>query len=306
MFKYFYQNLNKLDSFSISDLQQFSGVKAHTIRIWEQRYKALQPRRTEGNTRYYSGDQLRRLLNIVSLMDTDRKVSELCTMSDEQLRQLLDEQLSLTTSQDTQVEFFISQIVAAAMRYSEERFDRIFSSCLLRYGLRDTYIKVIYPALVRLGIMWSKDELPAGQEHFITALFRQKFLAAIDALPPATQSKDSWLLFLPQEEFHETGLLFANYLLRLANKKVIYLGANVPVNSLAEAIEDINPAHLLFFLVRKNNVEADAELLHTLGKDFPAYPFYVAADPARLKNIPVDKNFTALHSVDDLDRAIHS
>lgn len=293
-----------MNSFSIAELQQYSGIKAHTIRIWEQRYNALQPNRTEGNTRYYSGDQLKRLLNIVSLMKTDYKVSELCGMSDDQLRELLDKELVKPGSVEDSTEYFISQVVAAAMRYSEERFDRVFSHCLLKYGMKDAYVKVIYPALVRLGIMWSKDELPPGQEHFITNLFRQKFLAAIDSLPPAGTAKNSWLLFLPEDEFHETGLLFANYVIRQADKKVIYLGTNVPMSSLSDAINDINPSDLLFFLVRKNNREHDSKLLSILAKEFPAHKFYVACDPTRLENISLAKNFTAIHSVSELEAVV--
>ena len=293
-----------MDLFSISQLQQFSGIKAHTIRVWEQRYNALQPTRSEGNTRYYSGNQLRRLLNIVSLMSTDRKVSELCSMTDEKLHRLLDEQLTATKATDDNAEYFISQVIAAAMRYSEERFDKVFANCILRYGLKEAYIKILYPALVRIGLMWAKDELPPAQEHFITSLIRQKFLSAADALPPPSSAKNSWLLFLPEEEFHETGLLFANYLIRQANKKVTYLGANVPFASLTDAVNDIGPSHLLFFLVRKNNKENDAKLISLLEKEFPAYKIYVACEPSRLENIKMGKNFMALHSVNEFEAVL--
>jgi MerR family transcriptional regulator, light-induced transcriptional regulator len=293
-----------MDSFSISQLQQFSGVKAHTIRIWEQRYNALKPHRSEGNTRYYSSDQLKRLLNIVSLIGKDHKVSELCSMPDEKIHRLLDEELSATTVTDNTNEYFISQVIAAAMRYSEERFDKVFSNCILRYGIKDAYIKVLYPALVRIGLMWSKDELPPAQEHFITSLFRQKFLSAIDALPPPSSAKNSWLLFLPEDEFHETGLLFASYLIRQANKKVIYLGANVPYPSLADAINDTGPSSLLFFLVRRNNAENDRELISLLSKDFSAHKIYVACDSERLEDIKLGKNIIPLHTAKDLEMTL--
>jgi len=293
-----------LNSFSISDLEQYSGIKAHTIRVWEQRYNALQPNRSEGNTRYYSGNQLRRLLNIVSLTNSDYKVSELCAMPDYQLYRLLEEKLADVKSPDDRAEIFISQVIAAAMRFSEERFDKVFSNCLLRYNIKEAYINVLYPALVRLGLLWANDSLPPAQEHFITNLFRQKLLAAIDMLPPSSSTKDPWLLFLPEDEFHETGLLFANYMIRQAGKKVIYLGASVPYSSLAEAIEDINPANLLFFLVRANNTENDARLISKLGNEFPAYKFFVASQQERIDNVKMGRNFTALHSVHDLEKML--
>ena len=293
-----------MDSFSISQVQQFSGVKAHTIRIWEQRYNALEPGRSLGNTRYYSGDQLRRLLNIVSLSDREYKISDLCRMTDEQLHRLLDQKLDVARSSDTSAEYFISQVIAAAMRYSEERFEKVFSNCILRYGLSESYINVIYPALVRLGLLWAQDELPPAQEHFITSLFRQKFLSAADALPPPSSSKKPWLLFLPEDELHETGLLFANYMIRLANKKVIYLGANVPFSSLSEAINDINPSNLLLFLVRKNDHENDLKYLSKLNKEFGAYNTYLACETGRVPNLKGYTNFHLLHTPEDLQAAL--
>ena len=224
--------------FSISQLQQFSGVKAHTIRVWEKRYNALKPERSEGNTRYYDGLQLRRLLNIVSLMNDDFKVSELCSMSDEKLNGLLETHLADNISPDYAIEYLISQCIAASMEFNEEKFDKIFSNAVLRLGIERTYIQVVYPALVRLGIMWGTDVLPAAQEHFITNLIRQKIHAAIDALPPPTRPEKPWMLFLMEDELHETGLLFANYLLRKAGHKVVYLGSNVPFTSLESAVKD--------------------------------------------------------------------
>ena len=149
-----------MNSFSITDLQQFSGIKAHTIRIWEQRYKALKPMRTEGNTRFYDGSQLRRLLNIVSLMNAEYKVSELCSMPDKILNELLDIQLNKNISSDFAIEYLISQCVVASLEFNEEKFDKFFSNTVLRFGIKDTYVKVIYPLLVRLGLMWAKDVLP--------------------------------------------------------------------------------------------------------------------------------------------------
>ena len=116
--------------FSISQLQQFSGIKAHTIRMWEQRYNALQPNRSEGNTRYYDSNQLRRLLNIVSLMEADYKVSELCAMDNKKLSALLNEKHQSYQSTSETAEHFISQLIAAGMSFDEINFEKIFSNCI--------------------------------------------------------------------------------------------------------------------------------------------------------------------------------
>ena len=293
-----------MDLFSISELQQYSGIKAHTIRIWEQRYGALRPERSEGNTRYYDGKQLRRLLNIVSLLDTEHKVSELCKMPDNKLNKLLDVKISGTTARDPFHEYFISQVVASAMEFDEAQFDKFFSSAVLRLGLKETYRSVLYPALTRLGLLWAKDSLRPAHEHFITSLFRQKILSAIDALPLPAPAKQKWLLFLPEDELHETGLLFANFLIRQAGHKVIYLGANVPFETLEDAITKTRPTSLLFFLVRKNDNENDQNVVSQLTGQFADKRIYLACEPSRSGNIRKSKNLLMLHDVDDLEKVL--
>lgn len=292
-----------MDSFSISQLQQFSGIKAHTIRIWEQRYNALTPGRSEGNTRHYNGEQLRRLLNIVSLLNTGSKISELCTMPEDKLHRLIERQAMPVQGVPSEYEFYVTQIVAAALEYNEIRFDKVFSNALLRYGMKDAYINIVYPSLDRLSLLWSTTVLAPAQEHFISALFRQKFLTATDALPFATSAaatKDAWLLFLAEDEFHELGLLLAGYLIRQAGKKVIYLGANVPFDSLVAAVKAVKPSNLLYFLVHKNDPENDQELLTRIGQQFSNLHLYLACDVARSSEFKKPKNCTLLNTVNDL------
>jgi DNA-binding transcriptional MerR regulator len=293
-----------MDLFSISDMQKYSGIKAHTIRIWEKRYDALKPGRSEGSTRHYDGTQLRRLLNIVSLMNTEYKVSELCSMPDQKLNKLLDEQLTKSISANDAYEYFISQIIAAAMEFDEIMFDKLFSNCMLRFGVKGTYINVIYPSLVRVGCMWSKDSIHPSQEHFITNLLKQKLLAAIDALPPPTSKKNTWLLFLAEDEFHEFGLLLASYLIRQSGKKVIYLGANVPFDSLKYSVKQTKSGNLLFFLIHKNNIEEENKYIINLCKSFPSLNIYLACDSSRLKDLKAAGNLVLLHSVQDLENEL--
>ncbi len=289
-----------MDNFSISELQQFSGIKAHTIRMWEQRYHALTPNRSEGNTRYYDGQQLRRLLNIASLMNGDYKISELCTMADKVLFDLLEKQIVHTRQPYW---YFINLVIASGLEYDEVNFDKIFSTALLRYGLRETYVSILYPVLIRLGLMWSTNTLRPAHEHFITALFRQKLLTAIDSLPLAV-SKERWMLFLPANEFHETGLLFANFLIRQSGHRVIYLGADVPFESLKAAVNDVTPTSLLLFLVRKNNSEDDENLISNLSKQFSGQRIFVACEPSRLHVAKKNKRVVALHKVEDLEAVL--
>jgi DNA-binding transcriptional MerR regulator len=268
--------------FSISDLARFSGVKAHTIRIWEKRYGALRPHRSYGNTRYYDGTQLRRLLNIVSLQDS-RRLPEICAMTDREMFNLVENKLN----KSNEPESHISQLLGAGMAFDEVRFDKILSHCMLHYGVHNTYRNVIFPLLQRLGIMWSADAVAPVHEHFISSLIIQKLRVAIDSVPPATDSKETWLLFLPENEFHEVGLLYANYMLRQAGKRTIYLGGNLPLESIKSGAKATAASHALFFFVCRNETSIMQDYISDLRKAIPG---------AQLLACGAEENLAALKS----------
>ncbi len=141
-----------------------------------------------------------------------------------------------------------------------------------------------------------------GTLHF--QLIQAEFLAAVDALPPPKSKKDSWLLFLSENEFHETGLLFASFLIRKAGHKVIYLGANVPLSSLEDAVEQVDPDNLLFFMVNRDDPSNDTIMFQTLAKRFHSKKIFVACDELRLNNIKTPKILFPLHSVEDLEKVL--
>ncbi len=294
-----------MNSFTISQLQRFSGINVHSIRAWEKRYDALKPDRSEGNTRYYNGNQLRRILNIASLMNLEYKISELCSMSDSSLNDLMFDRLEKSKNQNDN-ELLISQFVAAALVYDESLFDKVFSRAVINYQLEDAYVKVLYPALQRLGIMWSADRIGPAQEHFITNLIKQKLNSSIDMLPLNYDSKHNWLLFLPEYEFHETGLLMSNYIIRHSRHRSTYLGANVPIESLEEAVGYLKPNYLLFFLVSNNDEKNDKLLIQTLLKRFRNIKLFVAGESNRLKKFKKRENLITLCSVYELKNAINN
>lgn len=291
-----------MNSFSITQLARFSGVKAHTIRMWEQRYHTLQPNRTEGNTRFYNNDQLKRLLNIVTLADVDYKVSELSKMPDKKLFKLLEELKN--KSGDVHYEYFIPQLINAAINYDESAFEKTFSHCLLRFGFKDTYLLIIYPLLVRIGLLWSSDTIPPAHEHFISNLITQKLFTAIDSLPVPDPKSESWLLFLPEQEFHEIGLLFASYLIRRAEIKVVYLGSNLPLESLKMVLENISPENLLLFFVHRDLPEDTREYLKHLGKLFKRKKIFVAGHKKFTEQLGEINKVQYLNSIEDLEKQL--
>ncbi|HEY1010839.1 MAG: MerR family transcriptional regulator [Daejeonella sp.] len=291
-----------MNSLTIAQLAQFSGVKPHTIRVWEQRYQALSPARTQGNTRTYSDLDLKRLLNIVSLMESEYKVSELCGMKDDALSELIENMYSLETNEKPNP--FVSQLISAGMEFNERSFQKILSHCLLRFGVDGTYRDVIYPLLDRVGLMWSADLLPPAHQQFMCNLIRQKMLTATDALPfPAPDSR-KWLLFLPEDEYHEMGLLFAHYLLRKNGEDVVYLGSSVPLGTLNVAIETVKPDCLLLFFVHYDFPGNVSSYLSDIAGIFDKGTIFISGNEKLIEQVSLIDQVTWLKKVDDMERIV--
>ena len=287
-----------MNRLSIAQLAQFSGIKPHTIRIWEQRYNALSPERTEGNTRTYSGNDLRRLLNIVGLLDSKYKVSELCVMSDDNLQELI--QQHYTDHGDSDSQKYVLQLIAAGIEFNQLEFEIILNFCIDKLGLAATFKDVIYPLLQRLGMMWAADLIPPAQEHFMSNIVRQKLLVALDSLPQPKENATKWLLFLAEDEFHEIALLFAHYILRQRGENVIYLGTNVPLNTLQQAAETIMPESILTFFVKSNFPEDQQVYLNSIRNCFPKGNIYISGNEKLISTLILDSETTWLRNIDDL------
>jgi hypothetical protein len=238
-------------------------------------------------------------LNIVSLLEFDYKISQLSVLPDESLYEIVEQENGRLENKIDG--FFVSQLIAAGTSYDEQHFTSILSHCFLRFGIRDSYIRVIYPMLIRIGILWSCEKISAGHEHFISNLLRQKLFTAIDSLPPARGDAASWLLFLPENEFHETGLLIAQYLVRLAGNKSVYLGTNVPFDSLQSAAASLKPDYLLTFLVHGSLPGETQDFLDELRGFFKGKRIFVAgAFPAiPLKISPKIKLLQSVSQLED-------
>ena len=194
-----------MDRYKISELEHLSGVKAHTIRIWEQRYDILKPMRSNGNIRFYDGDQLKKLLNVVTLINAGNKISAISELSPKEINKRI-ESLSNISVEGIKEEMLINQMISSGLSFDEKLFEKAFSNSILSYGLINAYKKVFYPLLNKMGLLWATTEINPSQEHFISNLIRQKMFAAIDALSPTSNESEKWLLFLPENETHELGL----------------------------------------------------------------------------------------------------
>jgi DNA-binding transcriptional MerR regulator len=265
-----------MSQYSIAELEMLSGVKAHTIRIWEQRYSLLEPHRTETNIRYYDDDQLVKILNVATLLNGGMKISHVSKLTTEEIKQKISEVTLADMGGDLHAESLINQIVVAGLTFDQAKFEHAFSSGLTRYGIFDTYFKLIYPAMSKVGLLWVKDDMFPAQEHFISALVRQKLCTAIDSLPLPHAGSNIWVLFLPEGEDHELGLLFAHYLIRGKGDSAIYLGQRVPMPNLKSAISETNATHLMMFLVRNHPHEETSKLVASICDAHPQCTLVVA------------------------------
>ncbi|WP_316826928.1 MerR family transcriptional regulator [Pedobacter miscanthi] len=291
-------------TYSISDLEQLSGIHSHTIRIWEQRYNALCPMRTEGNTRLYDDKQLRKLLNIVSLNKSGLKISKICKLSDEALETLLDQQLTYT-SPDEEAEYYISQLINKGIAFDELSFNHLIDEGIDKLGLSCCYRKIIYPLLVRLGLMWRKDDICPAHEHFLSNIIRQKIFTHINNLPPASCSARKWLLFLPEDEDHDIGLLFANYMLRMYNHQVVFLGSKVPLDAIERVFNSLNVDEVLLFMVKSRSAIVSQKYIDQLSEICSPAQIHLAGNSQVIGKLMNIDHINWFKTLDEFEATIH-
>ncbi len=231
-----------MSTYSIKDIEQLSGIKAHTIRIWEQRYNFVKPKRTDTNIRYYDDEDLKLLLNISLLKDNGHKISKLSKMRIDDLNM----EVQKITEQHTGYHEQIQALTVSMIELNEHKFEKILSNNILRNGLEATLLNIINPFFSKIGILWQTGAISPAHEHFISNLVRQKIIVAIDGLASdVTSSKYSFLLFLPEGELHEISLLASSYFIQSNNHKVFYLGQNLPFDDLVKIYNVHNTTHIM-------------------------------------------------------------
>lgn len=259
--------------YSIKDLERLTGIKAHTIRIWEKRYSLIDPKRTSTNIRFYSDSELKKILNVSILNNNGMKISAIADMDADQLNERV---MALSQVSDDSANF-IDQLTIAMIELDEATFERILSLVTLKIGFEETVTKVLYPFLDKIGILWQTGKINPAQEHFISNLIRQKLIVAIDSLPNHSNPKlPVVLLYLPENELHEIGLLFYSYLIKKIGYNVVYLGQSVPVNDLESVVEIRDPKIIVTSLstpIPKSNL---ISYLDGLSDEFNSKDIYIS------------------------------
>jgi DNA-binding transcriptional MerR regulator len=280
--------------YTIKDIERFTGIKTHTIRIWEKRYHVVEPSRTETNIRFYTDDELRRILNISILNKRGFRISKIASLSSSELAEKVLEVCSDSGDFENQIE----SLVLAMVELNEDKFEKNFSNLLLRLGFEDTITKVVFPFFERIGILWQTGSILPVHEHFVSHLIRQKLMVAVDALfIPVNGGHKTFTLFLPEAEAHEMGMLFYNYLIRKSGHSVIYLGQSLPFSDLIELYR-FKPTD--YYLTSFISAVPDGEILdyvQRLSKALPDKTILMSGLQSTSLNL---KGFSNVHLVADV------
>ena len=267
-------------SYQIAELEQLTGIKAHTIRIWEKRYRLITPDRTSTNYRRYNDEQLKKLLNVSTLLSLGHKISHIAELTEKEiLKKVLESHAG--TEDNIICNTFINDLLAAMLKYDEPSFEKSYSASVTRFGLFEAMIHVFYPLLNKIGYMWATNEVNPAQEHFASCLIKRKLMAATDGLPMTKKRNKRFLLSLLPMESHDISLMFANYIIKAKGYETIYLGQDVPYENIKSVIKETKPHFFLtFFTVSQNLKELYADIKKNL--DLPSSTTFLISGNAAI------------------------
>lgn len=285
-----------MSQYSIKDLEKLSGIKAHTIRIWEKRYALLLPERTDTNIRYYSDEDLRKILNVAYLVKSGMKISKVAQLCAESIRSEIMKIDDAQSSPNLQID----QLVRLMIRLDTVAFENVLTKIFSDNGTKKTVTKVLFPFMEKIGVLWQIGSIVPSHEHFVSNLIRNKLISETSNLPLSTSSK-TILLFLKEDELHELSLLFINYMARSKGFETIYLGANVPVPDLMEISEKYKfetVATVFVNAITKETLEVYLQKLHAI---FSNKKILVSGLQIRINNPEIPAGILKIDSMEDFD-----
>jgi MerR family transcriptional regulator, light-induced transcriptional regulator len=281
--------------YSIRDLEKLSGIKAHTIRIWEQRYGVIAPKRTKTNIRYYQDDDLKFLLNVSLLNKNGVKISKIAKMS----RQAVAEKVATIAEINFENSTQLDALTLSMIEMDEQKFDRIVSMNIQQLGFERTMLEVIYPFLDKLGVLWLTGSINPVQENFISYLIRQKIIVAIDQEPiPQGKQVKKFIIYLPEGEKQELTLLFMHYILKSRRNHVLYLGQDISVADLRDACKVHKPDFIFTMISETFAKEPVQKYVDKLSETFPDCQILLSGYQVVAQKVTAPQNVRVLRSLD--------
>jgi MerR family transcriptional regulator, light-induced transcriptional regulator len=278
-----------MHAFTIKDLENLTGVKAHTIRIWEQRYGFLKPQRTDTNIRFYNNHELKTILNIALLNKYGYKISHIDKMSEIEVREKI---LTLGNAQAHQ-ERIINELIQDMIDMNLDCFEDTLDNYIGSRGIEKAINQIIFPFLERIGVLWLTDHINPAQEHLVSNIIRQKLIVGTENINTHLHINKCVLLFLPEGEYHELGLLYIQYLLKSRGISTLYLGANLPLEDVEYVVQLKKPDYLYTHLTSVSSGFSFDRFLTSLTKKFENTPVIISGRLALAyeKKIPQKINF---------------
>ncbi len=293
-------------SFSIKDLEHLSGIKAHTIRIWEKRYNILNPDRTETNIRTYDGKSLQKLLNIAFLNEHGYKISRISKMTDSEIISLV-KRITASSSEENRA---MNAFKISMLNFDEKLFHETFRKLSETRDFRDIFHGVFLPLLGEIGMLWQTDTIKPIHEHYIVELIKQKIYLKISELKlqEHIEQETLYVLFLPENEIHDIGILYLNYLLLANGKNSMYLGSSLPLNNMDYILKIHDHVSFVSYLtispVNTNVTNFIEEFQETICRD-KKYPLTLLGSRTKdLENVTVPENITVHSNIDDFINTI--
>jgi MerR family transcriptional regulator, light-induced transcriptional regulator len=284
-----------MGEYKIKDLEALTGIKSHTIRIWEQRYGILNPERTETKIRMYNDTDLTEILNVAILNKNGWKISHIADLgSSERKSKVIDIQAS------KKGDIHFEKLLLALIELDEEVFHETINYLIDCYGIEETFSKHLVVFLERIGVMWITGTIQPGQEHFISHLIRQKLISATAGLPIPSKSSPKVLLFLPEHEWHDISLLFYHYLLRAKGVHSFYLGQSLPYDSLLECVNKLKPKAILTSILTATDDTYYVNLFKKMKSDLGDIPIYAGGYQVKLEEEKLKKYVSTVQSPNDL------
>ncbi|MBP7273011.1 MAG: MerR family transcriptional regulator [Saprospiraceae bacterium] len=284
--------------YSIRDLEKLSGIKAATIRIWEQRYGIVIALRTTTNIRYYSENDLRKILNIALLNKNGFKISKLSTMDDTEIYHRVG---AIVRVEDATHSTTLELLTHTMIEMDELRFHRILAHHIQQHSFEETMLRIVLPFLEKHSVLWFTGSVKPVQENFITQLIRQKLIAAIDAIPLLPDKPTlNFLLYLPEGESDELHILFIHYLLRVRHYHSRYIGYNISKADLLDVQTIVQPDYVFTIFAETYTQRPIQQYISTLSEIFPDAQLLLTGYQVATQALQVAPNCTILKNIDEI------
>lgn len=284
-----------MNHFTIRDIENLCGIKAHTLRIWEQRYKMFVLKRKKSQHRIYDNDDLKALLRISFLYHNGYKISKIAALTPEEIQQSVE---NFPFSEDNH-QVYVHQLIEAGIEFDKDIFEKIVNCLIVRIGFEKCLAHIFYPFLQRIGLLWLTNNVIPAQEHFVSHIIRKKIILAIDGLELDGNSESNIVVFAPTGEQHEIPLLTANYFFRKYNTRTTYFGANVSVESLHYYLQHHQATHLYMHVITHLRNEGLKTYIHALCNHFPDKKIIVSGPAYRGVEV-IPANLQILQSLNEL------